>query len=203
VIECRDLRYGIVDIEYLSIPPGIIAVTGHNGSGKTTFLRLLAGLLLPENGEIRIDGHHPEKVHCGFAQDAPDKNLIFGTVESELSSPLWFCHQSAELVQESVNNIASEIGIAHLLSRNVRELSGGEKVLVGLATALVSSPTILILDESDAYLDEAMAHRVYSCMRSRSVLYIVYTTHLLDSSLLADMRICFNQGRINAQFTKK
>ena len=196
MIECRDLRYGIVDIDYVSIPPGIIAVTGHNGSGKTTFLHLLAGLLHPEKGEIRIDEQRPEEVHCGFVSDAPDKNLIFGTVESELSSPLWFSHKSADLVRESVTAIASEIGISHLLSRNVRKLSGGEKVLVALATALVSFPALLILDESDAYLDEATALRVYSCMRSRSVSYIVYTTHLLDSSLLADMRICFDQGRI-------
>ena len=196
MIECKNLRYGIVDIEYVSIPPGIIAVTGHNGSGKTTFLRLLAGLLQPDSGEIRIDGYLPEDVHCGFASDAPDKNLIFGTVESEISSPLWFSHQSAELAQESVSTIASEIGISHLLPRNVRELSGGEKVLVALATALVSSPTLLILDESDVYLDEATALRVYSCVRARSVSYIVYTTHLLGSSLLADTRVCFDQGRI-------
>jgi ABC-type multidrug transport system ATPase subunit len=196
MIECKELHYGIVDIGYLSLPPGIIAVIGHNGSGKTTFLRLLAGLLHPEKGEMRIDGHRPEEIHCGFVGDAPDKNLIFGTVESEISSPLWFCHQSADYVRDNVKNVASELGITHLFSRNGRELSGGEKVLVALATALVSSPRLLLLDESDAYLDEATALRVYSCVRSRSVPYVVYTTHLPDSSLPADMSVRFDQGRI-------
>ena len=196
MIECKDLRSGIIDISYASLPPGIIAVTGHNGSGKTTFLRLLAGLLSPEAGEIRIDTHRPEEVHCGWVGDAPDKNLIFGTVEYEISSPLWFVHQPASLVREAVYEIASELSISHLLSRNVRELSGGEKVLVALAAALVSSPNILIMDESDAYLDEDTAHRVYSCVRSRSVSYVVYTTHRADASLLADQCICFEHGHI-------
>ncbi|MDR2855043.1 MAG: energy-coupling factor ABC transporter ATP-binding protein [Methanomicrobiales archaeon] len=196
MIECRDLRCGIIDINFATLPPGIIAVTGRNGSGKTTFLRLLAGLSYPETGEIRIDTHRPEDIHCGWVGDAPDKNLIFGTVESEISSPLWFAHQSAELVREAVSDVASELGISHLLSRNARELSGGEKVLVSLATALVSSPMLLIMDESDAYLDQKTALRVYSCVRARSVSYVVYTTHRPDASLLADICICFEDGRL-------
>ena len=196
MIECRNLRCGIIDINSVSLPPGIIAVTGRNGSGKTTFLHLLAGLSHPESGEIRIDTHRPEDIHCGWIGDAPDKNLIFGTVEHEISSPLWFAHLSTELVREAVSNVAFELGISHLLSRSVRELSGGEKVLVSLATALVSSPMLLIMDESDAYLDEETALRVYSCVRARFVSYVVYTTHRPDVSLLADMCICFENGRL-------
>lgn len=196
MIECRNLRCGIIDINFVSLPPGFIAVTGSNGSGKTTFLRLLAGLSYPESGEIRIDTHRPEDIHCGWVGDAPDKNLIFGTVEYEISSPLWFAHLSAELVREAVSEVACELGISHLLSRGVRELSGGEKVLVSLATALVSSPVLLIMDESDAYLDEETALRVYSCVRARFVSYVVYTTHRPGASLLADMCICFENGRL-------
>ena len=190
------MRYGIIDIEYASIPPGTIAVTGHNGSGKTTFLRLLAGLSYPESGEITINKKRPADIHCGFVGDAPDKNLIFGTVAYEISSPLWFAHVSAELVKEAVFDVAFELGISHLLHRNVRELSGGEKVLVSLATALVNSPMLLIMDESDAYLDKETALRVYSCVRARSVSYVVYTTHRPDISLLADTCICFENGHL-------
>jgi energy-coupling factor transport system ATP-binding protein len=196
VIECREVTYGIVHISQLFLPSGLIAVTGDNGSGKTTFLKLISGLLRPKTGIIEIDKKSPEKVHCGWVGDNPDKNLLFETVLAEISSPLWFAHCPPDVIDETVKRVAKEIGIEHLLLRSTRKISGGEKVLVALATALVSSPTLLIMDESDAYLDEKTARRVYTAIRARNIAHVVYTTHRDERMLFAHMSIQFKQGTI-------
>ena len=154
MIELSSIQHGILNIPSLQIHPGSTVIIGPNGSGKTTLLQIIAGIVSPHRGTVVIDGKSPASVDTGWLNEYPDRNLLFGTVSDEIASPLRFRHDPCPDVRGQVDSVARESGISHLLGRRTRDLSGGEKVLVSLATAMVTGPLVLVLDESDSHLDQ-------------------------------------------------
>jgi len=148
------IRHGILDIPVLEIQPGTTVIIGLNGSWKTTLLKLIAGITSPYRGSIEIDGKIPPLVDIGWLNEYPDRNMLFGNVSDEIASPLRFRQDSCVSVRDRVNMITDDLGISQLRKRRTRDLSGGEKVLVSLATALATRPLVLVLDESDSHLDQ-------------------------------------------------
>src|SRR5665647_2748858 len=147
------LRYRNLAIDTLAIQPGIISIIGPNGSGKTTFLRICAGISRPETGTVMIDGRPPRETEIGWVNEFPDRNILFVNGFDEIASSLRFRNLPCASIDSSVWSCAASMGITHLLPRPVREMSGGEKVLVSLAAALVCRPKVLIFDEYDSHLD--------------------------------------------------
>ena len=140
MISIENLRYRNLAIDALTIRPGITTIIGPNGSGKTTFLKICAGIILPDSGTILIDEAPPRQTNVGWVNEYPDRNLLFVNVSDEIASPLRFRHDSCDSVDSAMKSSAETMGITHLLTRAVRELSGGEKILVSLAAALVHHP---------------------------------------------------------------
>ena len=189
MISIADLRYGIVDIPHLSIPEGISAVTGDNGAGKTTLLRLAAGMLLPETGTITINGTAPRAREVGCVSEFPDRHLIFSVVRDEIASPLRFAHRKPAEIDDAVTAITDRLGIAHLLDRECRTLSGGEKMLVGIATALIAKPVLITLDEPDSHLDPQTTDELFQIIRNSGCPYVLWSTHSRSVQERADRRI--------------
>jgi energy-coupling factor transport system ATP-binding protein len=196
VIRVEGLDHGILSVPELSIPPGLCVVTGRNGSGKTTLLRLLAGICVPGKGSVTVDGRDPASLERGFVHEFPGRNCLFSIVYQEVSSPLWFRHAPCEEVERSVSRAARSVEIEGLLSRGVRNLSGGEQVLCALATAVVQNPSLLVLDEWDSHLDCRTAARVEECIRAMGIPHVVWCTQDMDIAASADYVVFLEKGQV-------
>jgi energy-coupling factor transport system ATP-binding protein len=196
MISIDNLRYRNLAIDALTIKPGITTIIGPNGSGKTTFLKTCAGIIVPDSGTILIDDVPPRQTDVGWVNEYPDRNLLFVNVSDEIASPLRFRHDSCDSVDSAMKSCAEIMGITHLLKRTVRELSGGEKILVSLAAALIHNPKVLVLDEYDSHLDAHFKEKNERIIRSSGAQYIIRCTQQMDTAIQSDHLLFFDSGRI-------
>jgi molybdate transport system ATP-binding protein len=166
----------------LTAPPGLTCLFGRSGSGKTTIINAVAGLLRPDEAEITLDGaalHDlpPHRRRVGYVfQDGRlfphmtvARNLAYGARVRRL--PL-----------AEYDRIVALLGIGHLLDRRPAALSGGEKSRVAIGRALLSGPRILLMDEPLAALDEARKVEILpyvEALRDSFNLPILYVSHAL------------------------
>jgi energy-coupling factor transport system ATP-binding protein len=196
MIEISRLDHQILQIEACTLPGGHGAIIGPNGSGKTTLLELCAGLELPRSGTISCRGRDPRSCDVGWVGEFPDRNMLFERAIDEISSPLLFRMHAAGAVRERVMEVAERIGVADLLGKPQRLLSGGEKALVAFATALVASPEILVLDEVDSHLDQGTADHIAGLIREERIPLILQSTQDMDTAAGADWVLFLKEGRI-------
>ena len=196
MITIDNLRYRTLSIDELEIGPGITSIIGQNGSGKTTFLKLCAGIAEPESGSILIDGIIPRKREIGWVNEFPDRNILFGTAADEIASPLMFHRISCTKISRRVETCMDSVGIPLLRERSVQELSGGEKILVALAAALVTDPYVLVLDEYDSHLDAACGDRIERLIRMSRIPYVLRATQQMDTAARGDYLMYAEGGRI-------
>jgi energy-coupling factor transport system ATP-binding protein len=201
MITAHNLRYRSLAIEDLNIVPGITSVIGRNGGGKTTLLKLLAGITLPESGKILINGVSPREAEIGWVNEFPDRNILFGSAFEEIASPLRFRQLPCTITEDRVGTCMQSLGITGLKNKPMRILSGGEKVLVALAAALVSGPNLLVLDEYDSHLDANRAMEIEEIIRKSGTPYVVHCTQDMEAAARGDSVIFFGEGRIRCTGT--
>lgn len=195
MILIEKLRYRVLAIDHLSIGPGMTAIIGPNGSGKTSLLRLLAGIAVPESGSVLIDGIHPRNAEIGWVNEFPDRNILFGRVRDEIASPLRFRHLPEDQIRKRTESVMEAAGILSLKNRLVEELSGGEKVLVALAAALVVRPRALIADEYDSHLDFNRTEEIGRIIRQYTIPYTIHCTQDMETAARSDRVIFMQEGR--------
>ncbi len=222
IFEVRDLAYRYaeataLDGVTLSIPSGQrLAILGANGSGKSTFLRILNGLFFPSAGSVSFcDTPLTEEIFAdekfafdfrrrvAFVFQNPDVQLFNPTVFDEVAfGPLQLRWEKNEIT-ERVHAAMQAMEIAHLKDRTPHRLSGGEKKRVALASVLVLDPEVLILDEPTAALDpESQSHIIDFLVGASGVKTIITATHNLEIvGDIADRCVIFESGRIAAQGT--
>jgi energy-coupling factor transport system ATP-binding protein len=196
MITIENLRYRNLAIDTLTISPGITTIIGANGSGKTTFLKICAGIILPDSCTILIDDAPPRHTDIGWVNEYPDRNLLFVNVSDEIASPLRFRRDSCDSVDSAMKSCAETMGITYLLTRAVRELSGGEKILVSLAAALVHHPKVLVLDEYDSHLDPRSKAKNEQIIRLSGAKYIIRCTQQMDTAVQSDHLLFFDSGGV-------
>jgi len=178
-----------------------IGIIGSNGSGKSTFARLLNGLILPDQGWVRVDGldtrHQAKAVRrkVGFVFQNPDNQIVFPTVEEDISFGLKNLKLDKKTIQGRVNSVLEQFQLDHVRHHSAHLLSGGEKQLLAIAAVLVMQPHYLIFDEPTTLLDLRNRNRIRQILNDLSQPIIV-VSHDLD--LLKDFEriLVFEEGHI-------
>jgi len=158
-----------------------IGVIGHNGSGKTTMLHILMGLLRPDAGTIRLFGETVEtekgfrraRQGIGFLFQNADDQLFCPTVLEDVAFGPLNLGKSPEEAKEMSYNILSELNLNGFEGRVTHRLSGGEKKMVALATILVMKPKVLFLDEPTTGLDEDTILRIMTILNGLDISYMI------------------------------
>lgn len=196
-----------LDVEFES-PPGITILFGASGSGKSTTIKSVAGLIRPDSGRIIADGHtlFDSRLHI----NVPIRERRVGLVFQSLAL---FPHLSAlgnvefpiaDLSRRERRARALEImerlGIKHTAQRRPCDISGGEAQRVALARALASKPRLLLLDEPLSAIDEATKQGIIADLKmiNRDLrLPMIYVTHNRDESVsLGDHLVAYEHGRV-------
>lgn len=178
-----------------------MAVVGRNGSGKTSLVRLISGLVAPTGGQIRIAGVDVVKDRCaalglvGILFQNPDHQIIFPTVGEEIGFGLRQMGQTKDEVAENVAAILAQFDKAHWADASVHVLSQGQRQLVCLMAVLAMRPRLILLDEPFAGLDIPTAiHLRRVLARIDANLWVI--THDPESVRGFDHAIWIDHGKI-------
>jgi len=183
-----------------------VAILGPNGSGKSTLILLIAGLLNPAKGQIKVFGQpttskdFPKlRSRIGLVFQDPDDQLFTPTVREDVEYGPKNLGLPAKVISERCDHILEDIGISHLKDRPPHRLSFGEKKKVSLATALILRPELLILDEPTANLDLLSRRALIDLLNELNAegTTIVISTHDVEAlPELADRVIVVSHGSL-------
>lgn len=181
-----------------------IGITGKNGSGKSTFAKLIAGLERPQSGgvffeskEITEDSIHDIRPYISMVFQNPNNQIIATKVIDELAFALENLGISRSKMIKKIYETSRKLEIEHLLNKNPEELSGGQKQIVAIGGILVFNPKIIILDEITSMLDSISKKKVFNLIQTLKKDHtIIMISH--DSKELAhtDRVIIFDKGEV-------
>jgi putative ABC transport system ATP-binding protein len=183
------------------------SLVGVSGSGKSTLIALLAGLMLPESGQVVFDGE--EITHLDDSERARLRATRIGVVlQSGNLIPFLTAAENVELAVKlgganrgaaRAKDLLSEVGLAHRRDHRPSRLSGGETQRVAVAMALANEPDLLLADEVTGELDSSSAEQVmgaiFTAWRERG-LTLLFVTHSSELAARAQRRLWLEEGRV-------
>ena len=188
----------------------LVGIIGHTGSGKSTFVQLLNGLLKPTDGTILLDGkdiwENPKEIRrvrfqVGMVFQYPEYQLFEETVYKDIAFGPRNMGLSEEQIHDRVLRAAQRVGLEEaLLEKSPFELSGGEKRRAAIAGVMAMEPRVLILDEPTAGLDPRGRKRVLQMIRQyqqENQTTVLLVSHSMeDVAMVADRVLVLNHGRV-------
>jgi biotin transport system ATP-binding protein len=191
------VRLGDVDVlagVSLDLDARTVAVIGENGSGKSTFARLVGGLVPRSTGDLRVLGLDPgRRVALVFSN--PDAQIVMPTVREDVAFSLRSERLGRDATAARVADALARFGLVDLADRPSHDLSGGQKQLLALAGAFVRRPELVVADEPTAYLDARNARRVADHLFEDGH-RLVLVTHDLAAARRCDAAVLFAGGRL-------
>ena len=191
-----------------------VVLLGHNGSGKSTFAKLLNGFLVPDSGTITvgdIDTSDESRVYdlrskVGMVFQNPDNQMVASIIEDDVAFGPENLGVPREEIIERVEESLNAVGMAEHRTRTPFKLSGGQKQRVAIAAILAMRPEVLILDESTAMLDPEGRAEVMETVRRlnrEKNVTVILITHYMDEALNADKVFVLNNGSLVCQGTPR
>lgn len=179
-----------------------IAVIGANGSGKSTFARLLDGLVAPTRGTARVLGFDVAReakrmrTEVGFVFTNPDAQILMPTVAEDVRLSLKGSGLDRSTIDARVASVLAAYGLAAHADAPAYSLSGGQKQLLALASVLVREPKLVIADEPTTLLDLGNARRIGTLLIEELPAQLVVVTHDLELAARCDIALRFHEGRL-------
>ena len=199
--DVKDITFHVKRGEWLSI-------VGHNGSGKSTTVRLIDGLLEAESGEIVIDGQRltEENVwnirrQIGMVFQNPDNQFVGATVEDDVAFGLENQGLSRQEMKKRVEEALDLVGMLEFKKREPARLSGGQKQRVAIAGVVALRPAILILDEATSMLDPEGRRELIETVKGIRKDYdmtVISITHDLEEVAISDRVLVMKKGEIES-----
>jgi molybdate transport system ATP-binding protein len=198
-------------VSFSAPTPGIVAIFGRSGCGKTTLIDILAGLLEPDAGDIRLDGLVLLDSARRYSMPAQRRRMGYVFQDARLfphldvRGNLRYGEKRAPARPHAISfdEVTALLGLAPLLARRPYTLSGGERQRVALGRALLSQPRLLLLDEPLASLDASRRDEVLpylEALRDRLSIPMIYVSHQFDEVLrLANHVVLLESGSVVAQ----
>ncbi|MCA0181349.1 MAG: energy-coupling factor ABC transporter ATP-binding protein [Actinobacteria bacterium] len=185
----------------LSLSEQRIGVIGANGSGKSTFVRMINGLIKPTAGRVTVDGLDTDRDgkavrrRVGFCFTDPDAQILMPTVAEDLAFGLRGRGLSRDEVTDKVESTLAAYDLLGYRDHPASLLSGGQKQLLALASVLIIEPSVLVLDEPATLLDLANTQRVQRLIAQLPQQVVLVTHHfgLIEDS---DRVLVFDAGRV-------
>lgn len=193
--ELKDINFEINDGE-------IIAITGNNASGKTTLIKLIAGLIKTKKGTITVDDVPIKKSDkkIGIVFQNPDNQIIFNNVYDDISFTLKNHEFSKSEIEDNIDYALKLTNMLDYKNSETFNLSTGQKQRIAIANMLAIKPKIIIFDEASVYLDPTAKEDLYQLflkLKSQGVT-VIFTTNLLDEIVYADKVMVINNGVMEA-----
>jgi energy-coupling factor transport system ATP-binding protein len=196
----KDISFSIDEGEY-------VCIVGHNGSGKSTFSKLLMALYYPNEGSISVFGtildFKSEKQlrnKIGIIFQNPDNQFIGMTAADDIAFGLETRKYSRKKMDAIIRNISKKMKIESLLEKDPVNLSGGQKQKVAIAGVLAINPEIIIFDESTSMLDpkgkQEIKQTILNLKKENPKKTIISITHDMEEVIKADKVIVFYEGKI-------
>lgn len=199
--DVKDITFHVKRGEWLSI-------VGHNGSGKSTTIRLIDGLLEAESGEIVIDGQRltEENVwnirrQIGMVFQNPDNQFVGATVEDDVAFGLENQGLSRQEMKKRMEEALDLVGMLDFKKREPARLSGGQKQRVAIAGVVALRPAILILDEATSMLDPEGRRELIETVKGIRKDYdmtVISITHDLEEVAMSDRVLVMKKGEIES-----
>lgn len=189
------------------IPRGqFIAVLGHNGSGKSTAAKMINGLLVPDEGEVTVDGISTKeekriidiRKKVGMVFQNPDNQLVATIVEDDVAfGPENLGVEPAE-IRRRVDEALKAVGMYEFKEREPHKLSGGQKQRVAIAGAIAMKTECIVMDEPTAMLDPCGREEVMNTikmLRDEMGVTVILITHYMDEAVKADRVLVMDDGK--------
>ena len=181
----------------------VFGLLGPNGAGKTTLVRQLIGVLRPDSGTVTLNGadvtgnsRAASRQLAYLAQTEPALHELPVSVAVETTGRLRGLHKAQ--AAKATATLLEELGLEELRHRPLCRLSGGERRLAEVATALIADRPLLVLDEPTTGLDIAARRRVWDAIRSRTATVVLVTHNVIEAERLLDRVAVVDQGRVIA-----
>ena len=189
-----------------------VAVLGHNGSGKSTLAKHMNAILVPDEGQVLIDGTDTAdearlldvRRRVGMVFQNPDNQIIANVVEDDVAFAPENLGVPPEEIRERVDTALRQVGMYDLREHAPHLLSGGQKQRVAIAGILAMQPEIIVLDEPTAMLDPQGRQEVISTVTRlcrEEGMTVVLITHHMDECINADRLVVMSNGHIVADGT--
>jgi biotin transport system ATP-binding protein len=179
-----------------------IGVIGLNGSGKSTFARLLNGLVKPTSGTLSVDGINPAenvkdaRAQTGFIFSNPDVQIIMPTVLEDVAFSLRGSGLKKAEIEAKSRAILKRFEIDHLADQAAHSLSSGQKQMLAICAILVTEPKLIVADEPTALLDLVNSRRIARALLSDLPQQIVLVTHDLELAAGCDVLLRFAGAKL-------
>ena len=202
----KDVSFHVKQGEWLSI-------VGHNGSGKSTTVRLIDGLLEAESGDIIISGDKltvdnvwEKRRQIGMVFQNPDNQFVGATVEDDVAFGLENQGMDYPIMVKRVHEALELVGMQNFKEREPARLSGGQKQRVAIAGVVALQPDIIILDEATSMLDpegRLELIRTVKDIKDKNHLTVISITHDLDEISLSDRVLVMKNGQVESTATPR